>query len=60
MNFADKNSTDQELDNLFRRVHANELPPPPFNNDFFSEIESLLPPVEKKRKGIIFWWTIPA
>jgi hypothetical protein len=60
MNFADKNSTDQELDNLFRRAHANELPPPPFNNDFFSEIESLLPPVEKKRKGIIFWWTIPA
>jgi hypothetical protein len=59
MNFADKNSTDQELDNLFRRSHANELPPPPFNDAFFSEIESLLPPVEKKRKGIIFWWTIP-
>lgn len=60
MNFADKNSTDQELDNLFRRAHANELPPPPFNDAFFAEIEELLPPVEKKRKGIIFWWTIPA
>lgn len=60
MNFADKNSTDQELDNLFRRAHANELPPPPFNDAFFSEIENLLPPVEKKRKGIILWWTIPA
>lgn len=60
MNFADKNSTDQELDNLFRRAHANELPPPPFNDAFFSEIESLLPPVEKKRKGLILWWTVPA
>lgn len=60
MNFADKNSTDQELDNLFRRAHANELPPPPFNEAFFDEIESLLPPVEKKRKGLILWWTIPA
>jgi hypothetical protein len=59
MNFADKNSTDQELDNLFRRAHANELPPPPFNDAFFNEIESLLPPVEKKRKGFIMWWTVP-
>lgn len=60
MNFSDKNSTDQELDNLFRRAHANELPPPPFKDSFFEEIEGLLPSAEKKRRGIIFWWIIPA
>ncbi len=60
MNFSDRNISDQELDNLFRKANANEAAPPKFEVSFFDEIAAQLPVKEKKRRLVAYWWTIPS
>lgn len=43
---------DQDIDQLFKGASAPE--PPPFEEDFWKEIESQLPP--KKRRKALAWW----
>lgn len=43
---------DQDIDHLFKGAQAPE--PPPFQEDFWKEIESQLPP--KKRRKALAWW----
>jgi hypothetical protein len=43
---------DQDIDQLFKGANAPE--PPPFEEDFWKEIESQLPP--KKRRKALGWW----
>lgn len=49
--------TDEELDQLFREAHAQEeASPVSYTEDFWSEMEALLPAEEKPRRRLVFWW----
>lgn len=49
---------DQELDDLFRTAHSESLVAPEFDQAFWSEMESILPEKEnKKRVPVYFWWS---
>ena len=52
---------DRELDDLFRKAHAETTVVPEFDQTFWSEMESLLPvQTGKKRIPVYFWWTSAA
>jgi hypothetical protein len=47
--------SDQELDTLFKEA-ADQVTAPAFNDAYWAEVESMLP--VKKRKGVVFWFTV--
>lgn len=47
--------SDQDLDTLFKEA-ADQVAAPAFDDAYWAEVESMLP--VKKRKGIIFWFTV--
>ncbi len=47
--------SDQDLDMLFKEA-ADQVTVPAFDDAYWAEVESMLP--VKKRKGIIFWFTV--
>lgn len=49
---------DRELDDLFRKAHAETADVPEFDQAFWSEMEALLPVQENKRRiPLYYWWT---
>lgn len=45
---------DQDIDNLFKNAKGPEVPP--FEEEFWAEMEAMLPAQQKNRKPVI-WWT---
>lgn len=52
-----KNISDDALDQLFRAAHTQEGVEPKFSDSFWHEMESMLPPVQdRKRRPLVFWF----
>ncbi|MDR0801315.1 hypothetical protein [Fluviicola sp.] len=59
MKYSNRHISDEELDQLFRNAHAAEGQEPLFVPEFWSEMETLLPP-EKKNRAFLLWISVAA
>lgn len=48
------NWSDQDIDKMFRQAGQPEIPP--FQESFWTEMESMLPE-QKRKKAAVWWWT---
>jgi hypothetical protein len=59
MKYSNRHISDDELDQLFRDAHASEGQESLFVPEFWSEMEAILPPVEKNR-SLVPWTFVAA